>query len=363
MPGSLARRTLRPAMAGTSLPMEVDDLTVEWCSRALGCEVTAVDVVDRHSGTTGRARLALEGDGVPASVFVKLPPFDAAQRAFVDTVGMGITEARFYRDLAAEIPARVPGVWFADYENAVGGDRYVMVLEDLAAGGCRFPSPTDRDIEHRAYDIVEQLAPIHARYWDSPRFREGADLAWIAPKGTGRGDGGADLVRIALGALGDRLPEGFVPLAELYLARSRDILALYREGARTLVHGDSHLGNLFVDGDRTGFLDWAMVGYSPGVRDVAYVLTNSVPTEVRRANEHALIRRYCDALGEHGAALAFDEAWEQYRLFSVYSWVSATCTAAMGSKWQPEHVGLGGTARATVAAVDLDALGLLQQRL
>lgn len=350
-------------MANPSLPTEIHELTPEWCSRALGREVASVEVIDRHSGTTGRARLALEGDGGPATVFVKLPPFDAAQRLFVDKVGMGVTEARFYRDLAAEIPARIPAVWFADYEAGDDGDRYVMVLEDLAAGGCRFPSPTDDDIEHRAYDIVEQLAPIHARYWDSSRFGEGCDLAWITPKGTGRGDGGAEFVRIALDALADRLPDGFVPLAELYLERSRDILALYREGVRTLVHGDSHLGNLFVDGDRTGFLDWAVLGYAPGVRDIAYVLTNSVPTEVRRANEETLIGRYCDALGRHGVDLAFAEAWEQYRLFAVYSWVSATCTAAMGSKWQPEHVGLGGTARATVAAVDLDVLGLLRQRL
>jgi hypothetical protein len=35
----------------------------------------------------------------------------------------------------------------------------------------------------------------------------------------------------------------------------------------------------------------------------------------------------------------------------------------MGSKWQPEHIGLGGTMRATHAAVDLDVLGLLEARL
>jgi len=35
----------------------------------------------------------------------------------------------------------------------------------------------------------------------------------------------------------------------------------------------------------------------------------------------------------------------------------------MGSKWQPEHIGLGGTTRATVAAVDLGLLDLLETRL
>ena len=56
-------------------------------------------------------------------------------------------------------------------------------------------------------------------------------------------------------------------------------------------------------------------------------------------------------------------AWQQYRLFTIYGWCAATCTAAMGSKWQPEHIGLGGTERSTIAAVDLDCLGLLTERL
>ena len=56
-------------------------------------------------------------------------------------------------------------------------------------------------------------------------------------------------------------------------------------------------------------------------------------------------------------------AREQYRLFSVYSWIAATTTAAMGSKWQPAEVGRRATERATRAVVDLDVLGLLADRL
>ena len=159
------------------------------------------------------------------------------------------------------------------------------------------------------------------------------------------------------------MPNGKWPSAELYVARSYDILELYKEGDRTFVHGDPHLGNLFVDGARTGFYDWAVLGYAPGLRDVAYVLCNSIPTEVRRAGEHTLIARYCELLASHGVTLHVDDAWEQYRLFAVYSWCAATCTAAMGSRWQPEHIGLGGTTRATIAAVDLDCVGLLESRL
>ena len=87
------------------------------------------------------------------------------------------------------------------------------------------------------------------------------------------------------------------------------------------------------------------------------------PTEIRRAHEDALLLRYREILAAHGITLDAETAWEQYRLFTIYGWCAATCTAAMGSKWQPEHIGLGGTERATIAAVDLDCVGLLAHRL
>ena len=345
------------------LPLDVDDLTAEWFGAVLGREVTGVEVLDRSSGTTGRARVALTGDpGVPASVFVKLAPFDERQRAFVTAVGMGVAEARFYRDLAPEIPVRIPGVWFADTE----GDAYVMVLADLVAAGCRFPHPKDDDIAWRARDIVEQMAALHGRFWESPRFDPGGDLAWLAPKGTGGAGGGAKFVQMAVDTLGDRLPEEFHRLADIYLARNDDIAKLWNSGPRTLVHGDPHLGNLYVDpadGNGTGFLDWAMIGRSPGLRDVAYVLCNSIPATVRAESERALLDRYCELLADAGVDLGTDTAWEQYRLFAVYSWVSATSTAGMGSKWQPLHIGLDATERATAACEELGCVDLLEQLL
>jgi len=357
------------SLALMKLPIEVDDLTPEWMSDAMDAEVTSVTVLDRHTGTTGRAHVALTGHpSVPASAFVKLAPFDAAQRRFVNRQGMGLAEARFYRDIAHDVPVRVPKVWYAEFEGTGSDpdDSYVMVLEDLVASGCRFPTREDADIEARIFDIIEQLALLHAKYWKSTRFGPRGDLSWIAPRGTAGGDGGAPLVQMAIDNLADKLPDGFVQFAETYIAHAPGILDLYREGECTLAHGDPHLGNLFVDGEnplRTGFLDWAVISHAPGMRDVAYVLSASTPTELRRTHEHALLARYREVLAEHGVTLDADLAWEQYRLFSIYGWCAAACTAAMGSKWQPEHIGLGGTERGTIAVLDLDSAGLITEKL
>jgi hypothetical protein len=345
------------------IPKDVDDLTAAWFSAALGRDVTEATVIERSSGTTGRARVELRGrPDVPRTVFVKLAPFDERQRDLVDKTGMGVAEARFYRDLAGEVPVRVPGVWFADTR----GDGYVMVIEDLVASGCRFPTPEDDDIEARATDIVEQLAGLHARFWESPRFAPDSDLHWLTRRGARGGGGGRQFVKMAVDAFGDRMGETFLRLVDIYMARAEDVAQLWIAGKGTLVHGDPHLGNLFVDvaaGDRTGFLDWAVLCRAPGMRDVAYVMCNSVPPDIRAATERRLVDRYCALLSEHAIDLDPAAAWDQYRLFAVYSWLAATATAGMGSKWQPIEVGIAGTERATAACAHIDSAGLLDAML
>lgn len=349
--------------APVAFPQRAEDLDADWFSSVLARDVSSATVTNHTSGTTGRARVALRGGpDVPASVFVKLAPADDEQRALVERTGMGVAEARFYRDLAPEIPVRIPGVWFADTD----GSRYVMVLEDLVASGCRIPSPNDPDIETRARDIVDQLAMLHAPFWDSHRFRHGADLQWLAERGERGGGGGRSFIRRAVDAIGDELDDSFYRIASLYLEHAPEIVRMLRDGTWTLVHGDDHLSNLFVDvrgGDRTGFLDWAVVCAAPGIRDVSYVLCGSVPVETRERIERELVDRYCTLLIEQGVNVDPAAEWDRYRLFAIYAWVSATSTAGMGSKWHPISVGLSATARATRACTHLGTVELIESLL
>ncbi len=356
------------------LPVEVSDVTPEWLGAVLGVEVTGVEVLDRHSGTTGRARVgvtyASDEGGSPTSVFVKLPPFDEQQRAFVSAAGLGVAEALFYRDLAKEITLRIPGVHYSAVDD---DNRYVMVIEDLTADNCRFPRPGDDDVAEWGGSLVEELAALHAPYWDSSRLQDGGDLVWVTNGGrTGRnvpkGSGGG-YIGMALEQFGDEMGPTFRRLAELYVANTARIMeATLDEGTPTLIHGDPHLGNLFIETDdagrdRVGFLDWAMLDRRTGMRDVSYVLCNSIPAEIRREHERDWVARYLATLATLGVSLDADTAWEQYRLYAVYSWVSATSTAAVGNRWQAAKVGQGGMRRATAAIEDLDTVAILEDRL
>ncbi len=347
-----------------TIPAAVNELTPEWFTDVFTTPVDAVHVLDAHSGTTGRARVGLTASSsdVPETVFVKLQPFAEDQRKFLRQIGLGVAEARLYAEVGDDLPVRAPRVWHSDYDSSAGS--FVMVLVDRPASGCRFPTPSDDDIVAVAASAMDELAVLHAGF-------HGRDLDWLrTPSGMRRKPSDsetasrrAQFIVSALDQFADDMPSAFRRLGDLYSARSLDNVALFAEGERTLIHGDTHSGNLFVDGGRTGFYDWAVASRGPGVRDVGYFLCNSLPIETRRAEEESLLARYRSALARNGVELDAETAYTQYRLFAVYSWIAAASTAAMGSQWQPIDVSLAAMASTTQAIEDLDSVGLLEERL
>jgi hypothetical protein len=99
------------------------------------------------------------------------------------------------------------------------------------------------------------------------------------------------------------------------------------------------------------------------MRDVAYHITNSMPTDDRHAQEGELLDLYRHTLAAHGVHLDPAVTARQYRLFTVFSWVSFTSTAAVGSRWQPSDKAIAAMERATRAIEDCDSIGLLKELL
>ena len=202
------------------IPVEPAGVTAEWLSYALrqrhpGVEVTRVETLDQHSGTTGRMRIALEYASTeqagPPTAFVKLPPFGETPRVLVGRTARGRREARFYAELAAEVPMRIPSVHYAAAGDTRG--EYVMVLEDLAAADVRFATRLEPLDEVASGQIIEGLGRLHAHFWDDPRFDD--ELAWI-PHAM-RGTYGGKLVSKALEQFADDTPPVFTELCNLYV--------------------------------------------------------------------------------------------------------------------------------------------------
>ena len=353
-------------MADAPIPDSVESITPAWLSQVVstrhpGAIAEAVEVVDAHSGTTGRARLRATwkpGTDAPEALFAKLAPTDPIQRQMVVMTGMGRREARFYAGPAAGMPIRVPAPIWAGYSDDAG--HYFMLIEDLAAIGCSFPSAKEDDGGVHARAMIDTLARLHGHFWQSPRFSE--DLSWIEPPM--RSDFGPLMVQEGVKQFGAEMPPQFHELADIYLHHTEPLCDLLDSGPQTLIHGDSHLGNTFFDAGTVGLLDWACVCHAPGIRDVSYYLCNSTPSAARRERERGLLERYLARLvSAGGEAPAFDEAWRQYRLFAVCSWIAATVTAAAGSRMQSLEIGMRAMERATAAVVDLDTAALLREEL
>jgi aminoglycoside phosphotransferase (APT) family kinase protein len=349
-----------------TLPRTPEQITPAWLSSVVGAarggaRAESVEVVGAHSGTTGRAVLRVAwsaGASLPDRVFAKLPPSDATQRSMVDATDMGRREARFYGGLAAEVPVRVPRVLWSGWGEQ--SSQYLMLLEDLAAAGCDFPLSNDPAILDFTRALVDELAKLHGHFADW--LRSARAFPWV--DGTMRNDWGRMLVQAGLDAFRDASPPEFAAIGELYVAHMDAFNDWMDEGQHTLIHGDCHLGNLFRDGSRPGFLDWACLAHAPGLRDVAYFLCNSLPTELRRKEERDLLQRYRAGLAAAGRELPpFDDTWRDYRRFALTSWVAATTTAAAGSRMQPIEIGMRAMSRSNAAVRDLDSLSLLREAL
>lgn len=347
------------------IPETLDEITKDWLSAAMqeispGIKAIAVEVIDAHSGTTGRARLKVswEGGDLPAHIFAKFPPTDEFQRMLSIDTGMGMREAHFYQTLAKDVPVRVPRPLLSKFRD--DGQAYIMLIEDLATAGCDFPDVGSSADINVARNIVGGLAKIHAAFWESPRFQ--TDLSWIEPPM--HSEFGPQLVAGGVSNFGASQPEAFHQVADIYVNHGDAVAHLMEQGPTTLLHGDSHMGNLFLDKQDVGFLDWACVSKGPSLRDFAYFLCASVDTELRRAEQQSLLKHYIDVLASNGGpSMSFDAAWRDYRRFVTAGWIAAVATLSVGAGMQSIEVGERAVARANAAVEDLDTANLLREEL
>jgi hypothetical protein len=343
------------------IPDNLDRLTAEWLAHVLGAPVTGFSVVDAHSGTTGRALLELEYAGpvqLPDRLFVKLPPTDAMQRAFVVSSGMGLRESRFYAELSAELPVRVPRCYFAASDDS--GEEYIMLLENLVDGGCTFNNASTRYSLDYVRQVLDAFARLHAGYWCSPRFD--TDLSWLEPPL--QHEIALQLIARAMELHAADMPPVFREMGELYLTQADAIHRLWTQGDPTLIHGDVHDANLFYDGDRPGFLDWAVVARGPAMRDVGYFLAGTLTAEDQRESAGELLAYYRDQLLALGApAPPTASLWRQYQWHAAYVWVGAAVTLAMGDAWQPVNYVLASLERLHAALERLDSVAAIRSAL
>jgi Ser/Thr protein kinase RdoA (MazF antagonist) len=343
-----------------SFPRRVSDLTAEALSRVMGREVESVTVIDGEAGTSSRARLALTGRDVPASVFVKLSAATAATRMLGELARLGETESRFYGQLAPQLGEGIPTSYGAAFDSLTG--RYVVVLEDMSTSPCQFFDTLHPLSVDQMASLMEALAGLHGTFWGRLPEKPGGtgEFGWLmAPSKDPANLMTPGLMRMSARKLADRtaIPiESGRFLWDNYQAACDAVDV----GPHTVLHGDSHPGNTYFRDGRAGLLDWQVVRRGHPSRDLTYTLVQGLTTSDRRASERDLLDLYARSLAASGGPeFARDELWTRYRQAVTYAYVSPLTVAGLGGM-QTEGIALEGLARAVAALEDLETVAALQ---
>jgi hypothetical protein len=314
---------------------------------AAGAEASSVELLDIKSisSNCNNAVIRVEShSSLPSTLFVKLPSAQLWTRLFCNLLGIWSNECHFYRHAASRVPIRVP----QPYVVADQGSRFVLILEDLnAAGDLQLFTNPDMIVGasvERAKQCLSTFASLHASFYGLTRDERAAILSpelhpFCSPNARALSP---VLSRAAVGPchrkVPDLFPEDVVDLYRRALSRYEALMDYWYREPLTLIHGDSHLGNFFVTGDRMGMLDWQAVQWAKGIRDVQYFLINSLQEDVLAANERDLIAHYVAELARHGITLAEDEAWAQYRAYSFQTLMTSVVSLGLGTMTDMDEV-------------------------
>jgi aminoglycoside/choline kinase family phosphotransferase len=223
-------------------------------------------------------------------------------------------ELAFYRLAAGRSPMQTPRVYAARIVD--GTADFVLLMEDLAQwDNADHLAGLSMD---RARTCIDALAGLHA--WsisnadvleafpsiDTPIARELLVPAF-GP--------GWQVYRERSSA---RLPATVDAFAEQFAERAVEALPALTERSM-LLHGDIRADNLFFDGDAIKVVDFQFASRGVGAADVAYLVSQGLPTAVRCGNDEALVREYLERLAERGVSdYSFEEAWRHYRFAVAY---------------------------------------------
>ncbi len=323
--------------SGPAFPAHPDQVTPEWLTDqlrahgAIGADETIASftstIVGEGAGMLGViGRLTLAYDGAPGpvrSVIVKCATPVVANRAVAKGFKVYEREVGFFRGLAAPIGSCVPAAYAAEIDTDTGD--FVLLLADIDQHrdgdqviGCTLAE---------AEVAIDALASIQVPWWGAEDRRE---LDWVF-RVNGEVNTGGFQAGFAAGWEPLLATFGSVVAPEIIANKDRFEAAIptlhdrMAAGHLTLVHGDYRLDNLMfatVDGhEPVMVIDWQGILISNGTQDLAYLLSQNMPTPQRRIHERALVERYAQLLAAGGVRdYSSEQVWDDYLNSCLYLW-------------------------------------------
>jgi len=316
----------------TTLPTSTASVTAEWLTTTLRSSgaitaATSVATVEAQNmgagigfmGEVGRLAATYSGGDGPALIICKIPTQDPMIRGMLGPARVFEREARFYLEIAPQLSV-VPQAYSvsAEYDT----DNYVLLLQDL--GHLRVGDQSVGVNAKDAMNALKTVARLHAEFWESPRLDA---FEWMPPiNGEGMKIGATIYEQSLPGFLqvfSHAVDADMVPLMEQFGSNVHQLLDRFAAMPNTIVHFDYRLDNLFFgDGDDVFMIDFQTSSKGGGAYDVAYLMSQSLPIDVRKEHEGALLKGYHDELVAHGVTTyPFAQFLKDYRVGVLYSWI------------------------------------------
>ncbi|MGE0384743.1 MAG: hypothetical protein AB7Q97_08435 [Gammaproteobacteria bacterium] len=357
-----------PAPADTlPLPLRPEGLSERWLTAALrqrrqDVTVTAMEIVDVILGTSTKIRVRCRYDGpgshdLPQTLIIK----GGFEEHSSNMGPMYANEIRFYADILPHITMPAPDCHFAGSDP--GSHQSIVIMEDLKRPGIEFCSALKPQSYDQVARRIDAMAVFHAQTWNSREFEPGG--RWEDIPGRFESWGLEFIRRFFVPEVWDHFMASPRGAAASVLWHDKDWMEralmtlgeLQKNQPVCMIHGDTHLGNLFIYEDGTpGFLD-AQVARMPWHHEVSYHVVCALDCANRARWEGPLLERYLAGLRRQGVdAPDFESAWLDYRRSIAWGLFVFLTNP---TKYQTESVNTAYAARFSIAALEHDLKRLL----
>lgn len=349
------------------LPLTIEDISSEWLTAALarsvpGIEVRSLEVLDVRHGFTTVIRVRIDMNdagraaGIPEVLMLK-GGFERGTRDFAGDYSIFpfVMEVGSYKELPA-LGLNMPKFWFAEFSEE--RKQMMIVMEDLTRRGVTFGHGLRTVTADQVRDRLTSIAAFHAKTWDSPEVKPGGRYERFPPNGAAMFHDYMHHAGFYEPGVWEKhcgMPRGAAVSSEFHdldwMNRALEYMTrLSNEVPNVLVHGDTHLGNLYFEADGTpGFFDSLPRREAPMI-EVSYLITNALDHSVRRDHDHELIAHYRSELIRNGVdALSLEELLHQFAAFLPFGYITFLVNQA---DWQTESFNTAHTARYNAAMLD-----------
>ena len=266
-----------------------------------------------------------------ASIYIMTDGIESVRKLFIKTAKpdkdgnsyhrMAMREGGFYKLACDQGKRQIPVPHCYDVYVSEEKSEFVIVLDDLSD---YYQSPSQIDLlsEQTWLSCAECLARFHAASWNDWEAAASemplTDEAEIEKDANSGRESMARFLRKYDGELDAATKETFARAMEINLSILREMARrAVKNDHMTIAHGDSHIHNFLlplVQTEKPVLIDFQFWGVGYGVGDLAHLTRVGYPDEMKRTSQIALVRRYHEALEEHGVAgYSWERCFDDYR--------------------------------------------------